>query len=240
MKKIVILEDDETIRNQLHDKVSSINSDIDIFATSSAKEAFKYLNDHEIGAFFLDIQVEDYSGLELAKKIRMEKKYQFTPIIFITAMLTRELEAFRQVHCYEYIIKPYTDEEIERVFRKILIDYMEDKQKDQIKKLALKFNGFTQLINMKDIIYVEYLSRKIIIITRDDVIEYIHQPLKKFKESLEGEFFLQIHQSIIINIEFIESIELSAQRIKMNRVNNKLPIGRSYLKIVGEKFNELY
>jgi hypothetical protein len=28
----------------------------------------------------------------------------FTPIIFITAIPTKELEAFRQIHCYYYLI----------------------------------------------------------------------------------------------------------------------------------------
>ncbi|WP_229775528.1 response regulator [Anaerosalibacter bizertensis] len=62
--------------------------------------------------FLLDIQLKDYSGFELAKEIRNIDNYKLTPIIFVTAIPTRELMAFKEIHCYDYIVKPFKEEEI--------------------------------------------------------------------------------------------------------------------------------
>lgn len=215
-----------------------VDSSVHIFETGSAKEALEYASDNEIKALFLDIHLEDYSGIELAKQIRKMSVYEFAPIVFITAILTRELEAFRQIHCYDYIVKPFTEEELENAFKKILINYVSSTDEDKEEKFKLEFKGFTLLIDMKDIMYVEYKNRIIVITTRKETIKYRHIALKKFKKSLP-ENFIQIHQSIIVNMQYIEIVELCKQRLKLTEADVILPVGRSYLKEFGGKINDL-
>jgi two-component system LytT family response regulator len=169
MGKILLLEDNISCRRHLLEIASKINPTLEFFETSRASEAYEYSKSNNISAFLLDIQVEEYSGIELAKRLRQIKKYQFTPIIFITAMPTKEMEAFRKIHCYDYILKPYSEEDVKNVFQKILVDFLDEKYKNEAKKLALKFKDFTQLIDMKDIIYVEYFNRRIVIITKPEL-----------------------------------------------------------------------
>ncbi len=239
MGKILLLEDNISCRRHLLEIASKINPTLEFFETSRASEAYNYSISNNISAFLLDIQVEDYSGIELAKRLRQIKKYQFTPIIFITAMPTKEMEAFRKIHCYDYILKPYSEEDVKNVFQKILVDFLDETYKNETKKLALKFKDFTQLIDMKDIICVEYLNRRIVIITKEDKIEYMRMPMKKFKPLLDEVYFMQVHQSIIINLNFVEKIEFDSKKIKLNSVKHEVPIGRSFLKEVRGKFNDI-
>ena len=239
MGKILLLEDNISCRRHLLEIASRINPTLEFFETSRASEAYEYSISNNISAFLLDIQVEDYSGIELAKRLRQIKKYQFTPIIFITAMPTKEMEAFRKIHCYDYILKPYSEEDVKNVFQKILVDFLDETYKNETKKLALKFKDFTQLIDMKDIIYVEYLNRRIVIITKEDKIEYMRMPMKKFKPLLDEAYFMQVHQSIIINLNYVEKIEFDSKKIKLNSVKHEVPIGRSFLKEVRGKFNDI-
>ncbi len=238
MKKILLLEDNISCRKHLLKIAASINPTLDFFETGSANEAYSYSISNDVSVFLLDIQVEDYSGIELAKRLRSIKKYQFTPIIFITAMPTRQLEAFRKIHCYDYIIKPFTEEEAGKVLKKILIDYID--RPNETKNLALKFKNFTQMIPMNDILYVEYVNRRIIIITKDEKIKYMHMSMKKFKQLLDEDFFMQVHQSVIINSNYVEKIEFDAKSIKLYSVEEEIPIGRSYLKEVRGRFDDLY
>lgn len=238
MRKILIVEDKKSTRDGLIRMAYNINSSIQVLETGYASEALDFSINNHIIAFFLDIQLEDYSGLELAKQIRKIKVYEFTPIIFITAMPTRELEAFRQIHCYDYIIKPYTQNELERVFRKILVDYVSSATKENHEKLFLEFKGYTQLIALKDIMYIEYLNRKIVINTKNETIQYIHMSMKKFKTMLPDNY-IQIHQSIIVNSKYIKTVELSTQCMRLIGEEKVLPIGRSYIKEVGERICEL-
>lgn len=241
MNKILIVEDDQQIRDELIRVSKKINSKVEVLSTGYAKEALEIATNNKISAFFLDIQLIDYSGLELAKQIRSLKDYSFTPIVFITAIPTRELEAFKKTYCYDYIIKPFTYDEIEKVFKRILIDYIEGAKDegDNDSKLPLKFKGYTQLINLKDIVYVEYSNRKILIHTKKESIKYLSMPLKKFKLQLSNDF-IQVHQSMIINKLYISKIDLSNRNIKLTGSDNEIPIGRSFTKEVGEYLNEIY
>lgn len=233
MGKILIVEDNELTCAALISAAYRINPAIGLLITGYAREALDFAVKDEIIAFFLDIQLEDYSGLELAKQIREIKAYQFTPIIFITAMPTRELEAFRQIHCYDYILKPFSKEEIEIVFKKILIDYNLTYKLEDNQKLSLRFKSHVQLVEIGEILYIEYSNRRIFIHTKSEVIKYIHMPLKDMKKELP-QSFIQIHQSIIINSKYLKKVDLSRQYLELERKDILLPIGRSYKKSVGD------
>ena len=58
----------------------------------------------KISLFLLHVQLNDYSGLKLAQDIRELDQYKLTPIVFITGVLGQELMAFKNYHCYDYII----------------------------------------------------------------------------------------------------------------------------------------
>ncbi|MEC1786829.1 LytR/AlgR family response regulator transcription factor [Schinkia azotoformans] len=238
VKDILIIEDDVSLRKYLIAKANKINSRIGIKSTDSAGEALQIAREYDIMAFFIDIQLVDYSGLEFAKQIRELDKYLFTPIVLITAIPTYELEAYRQVHCYEYIIKPFTDEELTDMFERILVGYI-DKIQNHEKKICLDMNGITQLIDTKEVIFVEYKLRKINLYFRDSVLKYKHVPLKKFAEQLTCDF-IQVHQSIIINRDFIQTIDRIHNYIILKYINIKIPIGKSYRKEVGDCLNDFF
>lgn len=237
MSKIMIVEDESAISSHLIKIAKKVNPTIDIYTTGFAVEALEYLKDNDVKAFFLDIQLEDYSGIHLAKEIRKIKQYEFTPIIFITAMPTSELEAFRQIHCYDYIVKPFLDDVIVAVFEKILVNYFESKSEEKDEKVMLKFKSYTQLVSLKDILYVEYRNRKIIISTLHEDIEYIHMPLKKFKEQLT-DAFVQIHQSFLVNKSSVKVFNSKEQCLMLNHKDVILPIGRSYQLRIRGMFDE--
>lgn len=239
MGKILIVEDQVEIREMLIKKAQEMNPSVQIWGTGSAREALAFAQTNEVEAFFLDIQLEDYNGLELAKQLRDIKRYMFTPLVFITAMPTREIEAFKQTHCYDYIIKPFTDAQIEEVFQKILLDYCASVTEKKNSKLILEFKTHNQLIDFDDIVYVEYAGRKVVIYTKTQVIPYKHMALVKFIEKLP-DYFMHIHQAIIVNPKYIQKTDMKSATVELKILNQKLPIGRSFLKKVEVKLHELF
>lgn len=238
MSRILIVEDNKEIRNMLIKIANNMDSSIEVESTGNATQALEILMKWPIDAFFLDIQLEDYSGLDLAKQIREIDAYSFTPIVFITAMPTRELEAFRQIHCYDYIIKPFRIMDVEKVFEKILVSYLSLQKKTE-EKISLAFKTHTQLIEPSDIIYIEYINRRVVIFLKNQTIYYPHTALKRFYSLLPNNF-MQIHQSIIINCNYIETINMSNKCISLKNLEKELPVGRSFVKEVGDKLYELF
>ncbi len=74
MKHILIIEDEPTVRELLVRKAKEISNQVVIHSTGSAREALSISKKERIEAFFVDIQLEDYSGYDLVEQLRQLKK----------------------------------------------------------------------------------------------------------------------------------------------------------------------
>ena len=127
MTKIMILEDSIDSLKALKVIVESVSKDIAVIPVKSLEEARAALQDEAnlFQAFLLDINLDeqkpqDASGMEFAREVRNDSRYVFTPVIMITSLANLELAAYRELHCYQYILKPYQREEIEKLIQKVL------------------------------------------------------------------------------------------------------------------------
>lgn len=84
----------------------------------NAEDALDYMNNHVVDAVFLDINMPDMNGLELAKQIR--ERWKHVELVFLTGYNEFTLEAFK-VHACGYLIKPVEEaqllEEIQNIER---------------------------------------------------------------------------------------------------------------------------
>lgn len=117
MTDVLILEDELTSLQALSEILTTYSDDIRVHKASSLKEA-KDLLDQEIryGLFLLDVNLsgedrEDIGGILFAREIRERFEYTFTPIVMVTAIGNMEMQAYRELHCYQYIMKPFHREQ---------------------------------------------------------------------------------------------------------------------------------
>ena len=126
MTDVLILEDELTSLQALSEILTTYSDDIRVHKATSLKEA-KDLLDQEIryGLFLLDVNLsgedrEDIGGILFAREIRERFEYTFTPIVMVTAIGNMEMQAYRELHCYQYIMKPFHREQVEEVVQKVL------------------------------------------------------------------------------------------------------------------------
>ncbi len=179
--------------------------------------------------FCLDIQLEDYNGIELAKKIRKLSTYTLTPIIFITAIPTRELIAYKETHCYDYIIKPFLENEIYEKISKIISFYKKNQDKDLNQELKLRFKGESCVYSVfqKDVIFIESLVRRLHITTTNEIFTTNVISLKSIAEQL-GNDFIQCHKSFFVNKNYIKGLDYGKREVLLSN-GEKIPCGRKYL-----------
>ena len=226
---ILVVEDEALIARKLKNIINKIDSEVNVFITGSAGEALEYAEEQIVDLFCLDIQLEDYNGIELAKKIRNLPNYTLTPIIFITAIPTRELIAYKETHCYDYIIKPFLDEEIYDRISKI-INYYKNNQENRLhqdKKIQFKGDSFVYSVFQRDIIYVESLMRRLNIATKNEKYTTNVISLKALAEQL-GMDFVQCHKSFFVNKNYIKAFDYKKMEVVLYN-QEKIPCGRKYL-----------
>lgn len=223
MGNILIVEDELAISNGLSTIIKDINKGINIDVTGYAEEALKLAKAAKYDVFLLDIQLRDYSGYELAKEIRSMSNYKLTPIVFITAIPTRELMAFKEIHCYDYIVKPFKEDTVKSTL-KTIIDHGVIKEESYLK---LKQKDYTYILKQDEIIYIESKNRKIFIVTSNEEIIISTYTLSRLLEELKTNF-IQCHRGYIININYIEKIDKKKYDIYLKGIKIPIPVGRKY------------
>ena len=113
--RIVICDDDKKIREQISSLIQKQTSDADIRLFSSSEEMLS--SGMEYDMFFLDIEMGDISGIELAKIIRrkQEERGTYSIIIFVTGFRQYMEDAF-DVNAFHYLVKPIREEKFNEVF----------------------------------------------------------------------------------------------------------------------------
>ena len=103
---IVIIEDDESIREMLRYYFHSVGYEVACF--ESGEEFFEKGGDHKPSLFILDIMLPGMDGLEILRRIRTDARLEDTPVLILTAR-TSEMDKVRglETGADDYVVKPF-------------------------------------------------------------------------------------------------------------------------------------
>lgn len=241
MKRFLILEDKKESVNSLTNIIQNMGKEIEIYETSETGKAYQIALERNIDVFLLDIILEpqkpgDMSGMIFADRIRQIGKYKFTPIIFLTALGDPELHAYKELHCYGYLTKPYRREELTQ----LLEDAMAYEQpREENRTVYFKKDGIFFAKKLQDIIYIKSSAGKMFIKTIRDELEISYKSNSQIIKELDSENFIKCNRSVIVNKAYIDSIDSTNRYIQLKNGYGALEIGavlkKSFLK---EVFNE--
>lgn len=180
-------------------------------------------NTENVDIVFLDVDMPELSGLEVADILSSR-----SAVIFTTAFPNYAVQAFEK-NGSDFILKPISFERFTKSVHKVqnLI-----KSKKTVSTPAENENFFFNpgvkgrmiQLNYADILYVEGLKNYVVIYTNDN--KYItYLSLTEVENSVPSSKFSRIHRSYIVNLNKIKSID-GNNVILSNSVT--LPIGSSF------------
>ncbi|HKG06647.1 MAG TPA: LytTR family DNA-binding domain-containing protein [Pedobacter sp.] len=190
---------------------------------TDALQALKTIHTQKIDLIFLDIQMPQLNGIELARVL--DKGAGKPRIIFTTAYNQFALEGYK-VDALDYLLKPFNYEEFLRASQKAL-HYAELVNKPTVPNpaanetertdnnyLFLKVEYQLVRIALDDILYIEGLKDyvKIQLKSADKPILSLTS-LKALEEKLPNKRFLRVHRSFIVSLEKITSMTKSSIHI---------------------------
>lgn len=211
-------------------------TEIEFYGYKSAKEfLFEQEGCYAFSAIFLDIDMKDVSGMELAKEIR--KKDETVPIIFLTNRKEYVFEGY-EVQAFLYLLKPIDERKLEQILTELF-----KRQKQDTFYIMEKQERETIKIDVSKICYFEanghYLNVCCIdstYVIKKSLQEIMNQFQERFRQ-IEKSGFLLTHRSFFVNLEYIEKIT-KAECILVK--NYRVPISRKEYKNVNQKFLEYY
>lgn len=143
MKINTLIVDDESLaRKGLAVRLAEFEA-IDLIAEyASGKQAIAHCQQQQIDLLFLDIQMPEMNGLEVAKHLSELEQNKQPLIIFVTAFDQFAVKAF-EVHALDYLLKPVDDERLKQAVEKVQTHFTTQQDNSHKKKLASFVAGIT-------------------------------------------------------------------------------------------------
>ncbi|NTW31300.1 MAG: response regulator transcription factor [Bacteroidetes bacterium] len=234
MKNILIIDDEAKTRQMLADIINLNCKDARVTGfAEDIKSGLIAIEKYKPDLILLDIKLPDGTGFDLLTKINY-KIYNFR-VIFITAFEEYAIKAFK-FSAVDYILKPVDPDELLDAIEKCRIQtdneynqkfetyyYNSDKQSKN-KKLFLKTLGTINVLEIKDIIRCESDGCYTTFYTNNNRKIIISKTIKEYEELLNDQGFFRVHQSHIINLNYIESFENKNGGFVIMKDKSKIPV----------------
>ena len=209
----VIVDDEAAVRNTIKSLLNENFPDINILATAgSIQEGYETIINNKPDLIFLDIELPDGTGFDLLKKFSQI----LFKIIFVTGHHEYALDAIK-VSALDYVLKPIDTDELCRAVEKAreVINQQEQRLKLQalsenlqgkkvLKRIILRTSDHLQIVSVSDIVRAEADSNYTSFTLSDGKHILVSRTIKEFESLLSGSGLIRVHQSHLVNINYID------------------------------------
>ena len=235
----IIVDDELYSRDELK-HLLAMHGDIKLIGEAgSPSDALKLILEAEPKLVFLDIDMPQMNGMELAETITKMKQPPF--IVFATAHADYAARAFR-VDALDYLLKPFDEDELHQTLKRVRIQLSKRNtepldEMTKLTRLAVEVEGRIRYIEPSSILYIVREERETVIFTKSESFR-MKTSLKDLKQKLRGYPFHQSHKSYIVNLAEIDQLIPwfnGAFQLKMKGRDDDIPVSRTYVKELREK-----
>jgi DNA-binding LytR/AlgR family response regulator len=196
MLKIAITDDNIDDAHRLAEEISKLAGRAEI-SLSRFESGEAFLRSSEpYDMVFMDIYMNGLTGLQTIENYR-----RLNPechVIFTTTSKEHALEAFA-LEAEQYLIKPITHENIERIITKHL--------NKNNPFLRVTFERKSLDIPVSSIMYLEIKGRAVIVHTENADYTVWNTKLADLMAQLKAQTFIHCHKSYVVNLNFVDKLE---------------------------------
>ena len=214
----IIIEDEPLALEKTKDFVHKVPF-LTLSATfDNALTGLAYLNNNKVDLLFLDINMDELSGIELLESSKITSQ-----VIITTAYQEYALKGY-ELQITDYLLKPFTFNRFLQAVNKAqqnLSQRTADKQ--QVDFIFVKTENRLEKIMIGDILYIEGMRDYLRIHTANKKIMTL-QSFNELEQLLPSHLVCRVHKSYMIAINKIDAIERG--RIKIG--DQLIPVSETY------------
>lgn len=216
--RAMIVDDEAPARSELRYLLEETGRIESIIEASSAREAVEKLMEGKADVMFLDISMPKTTGMQLAEALHKLKNPP--AVVFVTAYSEYALEAF-EVDAVDYIMKPVEPERLLQALDKVearVVPAPQQQNHSSVERIPVVKSGRKVLVPIDQIRYIEAKDDYSCIYTDNDrFLSTIS--LAKLEEKLAPHGFFRVHRGYIVNLEFVEDVEVISSGILQLGIN---------------------
>ena len=234
--KTIVVDDEKPSREALIKFISDYCTEVEVVAAcNSVTTAYTAIQKHKPHLVFLDIEMPGKNGFDLLQ--------MFNPIlfkvVFITAYAEYAIKAFR-FSAVDYLLKPVMIEELVEAVKKVRSEIMIETGSLNLQKLVENLSGrsneFRQLVITDSSGFKVIDTTEIILCEADGYCTHFmlaggekvtsSKNLKHYEELMEGNGFIRVHNSYMVNIRHIKSYSNQGEILLSRNLN--CPLGNAF------------
>jgi two-component system, LytTR family, response regulator len=216
-----VIADDEPRARQFLERLLREHGEVDVVGEAkSGGEALALVARLSPDVAFLDIQMPDLSGLEVARHLTGEGA---PVVVFVTAYDRHAVEAF-EVAALDYLLKPIRRERLAETLRRVVLEVRSGKRgtrqeaavrsvlaspevqkgMEPLRRLPVRFRREVKLLDMEQVARI--VSRDRVVLACAEGREYlVDYTLQELEGRLPVGQFVRAHRAALVNIDAIES-----------------------------------
>jgi two-component system, LytTR family, response regulator len=190
----------------------------------NAIEAVGWLKENSAGLIFLDIQMEQLTGIQFLEATGLSSR-----IVITSAYDQYAIKGF-ELNVTDYLLKPFSFQRFLQAVDKVM-EYYSQKPYSTTNYSNSESNSFIfvkteyrlERIDLEDILYIEGMKDYLRIVCSDKKIMTL-QSFAKFEENLPAKKFCRVHKSFVVAIDKIKSVERGVIII----ADRRIPVSNTY------------
>ena len=207
------------LKTYIDKELSAIVTDSEEYNISqtfnAGSELLEYIKDHQTDVVFLDIDMPELNGFEIAKIICRD--YKETKIIFMSAYDNFVYNTF-EFYPFAYLRKSHISEELPKVLRRVI-----DKMREPYRKIVISATSGAKKIDVSSVTHIESNRNYCIVHTKQGEKHTCRGTLSDFEKTFGQYDFFRIHSAFLINLEHVERM-LDNSYVLVH--NSSLPIAQ--------------
>lgn len=233
MYKAVIIEDEYHLREALSILLEMVAPDqIQVIGYAEGLPvAVKIIDRLKPDLVFMDIMLKNGTGFDVLEQISHKNFH----LVFTTAYEEHAIRAFK-FNAIDYLLKPIDHDELRDTLNRVAgkkTEYMDFQHvvapsssiAKKYDKIVLPTIEAMHVVKLKNIIRCETSGSYTTFILKNGQHIIVSKPLKYYEDILIPPHFIRVHQSHLINTDFVNSFSKDGIIVMLN--NDTIPISRA-------------
>jgi two-component system, LytTR family, response regulator len=220
MINCIIVDDERPAINVLEKYISKIDELKLLRSFTNPLEAIEFVNGGEVDLVFLDINMDELSGIGVMNIIGNKTK-----VIFCTAFSEFAVESY-ELSAVDYLMNPISFARFEKAVDRLNLHekHVVDVPNDYVFVKADQ-KGKMIRIDIKDIVFIEAKGNYVAIHKMNQYV-LVYSSLRDIENYLHNSNFIRVHKSYLVAESKIEMVEFNT--IVLKNCSEKIPISKTY------------
>jgi two-component system LytT family response regulator len=229
--KTLLIDDEPRSRENLGTLLNDYCLEVEVIGeASNGKEAIQLIKKLQPDFIFLDIQMPEVNGLELANSISV---FHSIPIVFVTAFEQYAIKAIK-AKAFDYLLKPVKISELQECVNRVRQNLKEALSTKKIPsyetdKISLPWQNGFKIVDTKKIVSIEADNSYCKILFSDDDCLLFSKGIGDLEKLLNNSHFYRIHNTYLINLHFLDAFSNKDGGLVLMKNGKEYPVSRRRL-----------